>query len=422
MSINVRPADIVAETQEAPLPAAPPASAPGRPAAPPLDTSPAAEALAAEAKPKRSRKTIIIRIAMLAALVAVGYKAYEYVTVGRFIVSTDDAYIRADMAIIAAKVSGYVSDVSVRDNVAVKAGDTLAHIDDGDYRNALDTAEARYRTQQATIDRIGDQARAQLAAIEQAKAQVASANADLVRTQADFDRASALAKLDFGSRQRLDVARADRDKSTAMTASTNAAVLSAQGALAVYEGQKQEAQRQLAEIATNVDKAKRDLFFTEIKAPFDGVVGNRAAQPGQYVQPGTRLLALVPLQSVYVDANLKETQLASIKVGQKASVTVDAMGKRLIEGTVESFSPATGSMFSLLPPENATGNFTKIVQRVPVRVKLPANVIAEGKLRPGLSVVVEIDTRSEDRNANEKNADDSNADDKNASAASVVQK
>ncbi|MBY0610742.1 MAG: HlyD family secretion protein [Beijerinckiaceae bacterium] len=396
MSINVRPSDIVTETQKAPpAPSHPPVEAkPTARAAPPTSDAPAT----AETGPKGSRKKIVLRVALLAALIAGGYKAYEYVTVGQFIVSTDDAYVRADMAVLAAKVSGYVQDVAVRDNVSVKAGDLLTRIDDGDYRNALDTAEARYQTQKATIDRIGDQAKAQMAAIEQAKAQVASAKADLVRTQADFERANSLAKLDFGSQQRLDTARADRDKSAAMLASANASVQSAEGALAVYEGQKVEAQRQLAEIATSVDKAKRDLSFTEIRAPFDGVVGNRAAQPGQYVQPGTRLLALVPLDSVYVDANLKETQLANIKVGQKASVTVDAMGSRHIEATVESFSPATGSMFSLLPPENATGNFTKIVQRVPVRIKLPADVIAEGKLRPGLSVVVEIDTRSGDQN------------------------
>ena len=372
MTINVRPADVM-ETAVAPEEGQP-------------TTAP---------KSRISIKTILIRLALLALLVAGGFKAYDYVTVGRFIVSTDDAYVRADMAVISAKVSGYVSDVLVRDNTSVKAGDLLVRIDDGDYRNALDTAEARYRTQQATVERIGEQMKAQNAAIDQSLAQVASVNTDITRTQLEFDRATALAKQDFGSQQRLEQTRADRDKSIAALASAKAAVDAARGTLSVYQAQQLEAQRQLGEIMTSIDKAKRDLSFTEIKAAFDGVVGNRAAQPGQYVQPGTRLLALVPLQSVYIDANLKETQLGNVHVGQKADVTIDAQGGRHVEGIVESFSPATGSMFSLLPPENATGNFTKIVQRVPVRVKLPEAVIAEGKLRPGLSVVVDIDTKAE---------------------------
>ena len=372
MSINVRPSDVVAESATAPI------------------SPPAAE------KPKGSRKRLILIAIALAALAGGAYEGVYYVNTGRFLVSTDDAYVRADMSVIAAKVSGYVEDVRVRDNVAVKAGDVLAQIDAGDYQNALDLALAKSETQKATIARIGDQMVMQQATIEQAKAMMGSVKADMVRTQADFDRANTLASSNFGSQQRLDLTRSDRDKAAAAIATTTASIDAAQSNLKVLEAQRKEAERQLVEIGTTVDKAKRDLSFTEIKAPFDGVVGNRAAQPGQYVQPGTRLLALVPLGSVYIDANLKETQLAKIRVGQKADITIDAQGGRHVEGTVESFSPATGSMFSLLPPENATGNFTKVVQRVPVRIRIPAEVIAEGKLRPGLSVVVDIDTRGGD--------------------------
>ena len=369
MSINVRPSDVVAESATAPI------------------APPAAE------KPKGSRKRLILIAIALAALAGGAYEGIYYVNTGRFLVSTDDAYVRADMSVIAAKVSGYVEDVRVRDNVAVRAGDVLAHIDAGDYQNALDMALAKSETQRATIARIGDQMVMQQATIEQAKAMMGSVKADMVRTQADFERANTLASSNFGSQQRLDLTRSDRDKAAAAIATTTASIDAAQSNLKVLEAQRKEAERQLVEIGTTVDKAKRDLSFTEIKAPFDGVVGNRAAQPGQYVQPGTRLLALVPLGSVYIDANLKETQLAKIRVGQKADIMIDAQGGRHVEGTVESFSPATGSMFSLLPPENATGNFTKVVQRVPVRIRIPADVIAEGKLRPGLSVVVDIDTR-----------------------------
>ena len=272
MSIDVKPSDLSASTA---LPEAP----------------------AAAAKPVRSRKAILIRVALAAMSVAAAWKAYDYVTLGRFIVSTDDAYVRADMAVLAAKVPGYVNEVLVEDNVAVRAGDLLIRIDDGDYRNALQAAEARLATQQATIERIATQARAQSASIEQANAMLVSTGADTTRTAAEYERATSLAKLDFGSQQRLELTRSDRDKSVALQSSARASVDAARGLLAVLEAQKREAQAQLAEIATTVDKAKRDQSFTEIKAPFDGVVGNRAAQPGQYVQPGTRLLALVPLSS-----------------------------------------------------------------------------------------------------------------------------
>ena len=378
MSINVRPSDVVAEMAENKTTGPMPTPAPVM-------------------KPKTSRKRLLLIAIAIAALAGGSYESVYYVNTGRFLVSTDDAYVRADMSVIAAKVSGYVENVLVRDNTAVKAGDVLVRIDGGDYQNALDMALAKQDTQKATIARIGDQMVMQQATIEQAKATMGSVKADMVRTQADFDRANTLANSNFGSQQRLDLTRSDRDKATAAIASTTASIDAAESSLKVFEAQRREAERQLVEIGTTVDKAKRDLAFTEIKAPFDGVVGNRAAQPGQYVQPGTRLLALVPLGSVYIDANLKETQLGKIRVGQKADIAIDAQGGRHVEGMVESFSPATGSMFSLLPPENATGNFTKVVQRVPVRIRLPADVIAEGRLRPGLSVVVDIDTRGGDQ-------------------------
>jgi membrane fusion protein (multidrug efflux system) len=162
----------------------------------------------------------------------------------------------------------------------------------------------------------------------------------------------------------------------------------------VLKLQQQEAARTLDELNTALAKAERDLSFAVIRAPFDGVIGNRAVQTGDYVQPGQRLASLVPLDGVYVDANFKETQLARLRAGQTASITVDALPDRKITGTVESFAPASGSVFTLLPPDNATGNFTKIVQRIPVRVRVPADVAGEEVLRPGMSVVVSINTKS----------------------------
>jgi membrane fusion protein (multidrug efflux system) len=176
--------------------------------------------------------------------------------------------------------------------------------------------------------------------------------------------------------------------------SAQAALAAAKANVDVLAAQQTEARKVAAELQTAVQKAERDLTFTEIRAPVDGVIGNKAMEVGTYVQPGARLAALVPLTSVHVDANFKETQLASLKVGQKVHIEVDAFPDADVVGTVESVSPASGAVFSLLPPENATGNFTKIVQRVPVRVSVNPEIVQQGILRPGLSVVVDVDTRT----------------------------
>ena len=345
--------------------------------------------------PKRKRRRIVLPLVLLALIGGGGYEGYHWFVEGRFIVSTDDAYVKADMSTLAAKVSGYVAAVPIVDNASVSKGQVLATIDDGDYRNAVDAARARIATQDATVARIGKQADAQNAAIDQAKAMLQSAKADAVRNAAEFERADALLRSSYGTQQRLDQTRADRDRSVAAVANANAAVTAAQAAMDVLQAQKVEAQKIRGELQTVLDKANRDLSFTVIKAPFDGIVGNKAVEPGQFVQPGTRLLSLVPMQSAYVVANFKETQINRLRPGQKVVIKPDAYGERNVEGVVESLAPASGAEFSLLPPENATGNFTKIVQRLPVRIKLPADVAREGILRPGLSVVVDVHTRDE---------------------------
>ncbi|HYC25967.1 MAG TPA: HlyD family secretion protein [Roseiarcus sp.] len=366
--------------------------------------------LPAPAPQKRfSLRRVILPVVVLAAI---GYGvsfAYQWFVEGRFIVSTDDAYVGADTAVIAAKVAGHISSVAVADNAQVHSGDLLVKIDDGDYRLAVDTARNRIDTQDATVARIGRQVDAQRSVIAQAESQAATARAQQLAMEADaqraaleFERAQKLAQLNFGSQQRLEQAQADRDRTEASKAAAAAAVASADAAVSgakanldVLSAQKVEAERSRAELQTALAKAERDLSFTTVSAPFDGVVGNRAAQVGEYVQPGTRLLALVPLASAYVDANFKETQLASIRPGQKVDIAVDSLDGRVIEGTVTSVAPASGSQFSLLPPDNATGNFTKVVQRVPVRIALPADALRAGQLRPGLSVVASVHTRDE---------------------------
>ena len=347
--------------------------------------------------PKRNggRKRVILLAVLLAIGGAATYKGYDWYTRTRFLVSTDDAYVKADMAVIAAKVAGYVASVPVTENQSVRAGDLLASIDNGDYKLAVDAARRKVETQNSTIERIAAQVAAQAPAIEQARAQLTSAEADAVRAAAEYDRANNLLRTFNATPQRVEQARADRDRTTAAVLSARAAISGANATLAVLQAQKAEAESTRAELQTALERAERDLSFTQVRAAFDGVIGNKAVQPGQYVQTGTRLLALVPLDSAYVEANFKETQLGALKAGQRVSISVDAYSDKPIEGTVESFAPASGSQFSLLPPENATGNFTKIVQRVPVRIKVPPDVARAGHLRPGLSVVVEVHTRDD---------------------------
>ncbi|MFZ1962587.1 MAG: HlyD family secretion protein, partial [Roseiarcus sp.] len=361
------------------------------------------------ARAPRSRRRFILPVILLAALGYGGYFAYDWFVEGRFLVTTDDAYVGADTAIIAAKVAAHVAEVAVDENAFVHAGDLLVRLDGGDYRLAVDAAKAKIATQDATIARIGRQVEAQDAAIAQAAAQVGAAAAQLQGAEADqqraaleFDRSQKLAETNFGSQQRLEQAAADRARSAAAAAGANAAKASAEAALSgakdnldVLKAQQTEAVRVRGELATAEEKAERDLSFTEIRAPFDGVVGNKAVEVGQYALSGTRLLALVPLTSAYVDANFKETQLGSIRPGQKVDLAVDSYGGRVIPGVVASIAPASGAEFSLLPPDNATGNFTKVVQRIAVRIAVDPEALKEGTLRPGLSVVASVRTRDE---------------------------
>jgi membrane fusion protein (multidrug efflux system) len=344
---------------------------------------------------KTSRKRLILLAVLIAIAGGAGYKGYDWYTRTRFLVSTDDAYVRADMAVIAAKVAGYITSVAVVDHQSIRAGDLIVGIDNGDYKLAVEAARRKVETQDSTIARIAAQVAAQGPVIEQARAQLASAEADALRASAEFERAINLLRTFNSTPQRVEQARADKDRTAAAVTNARAAISGASATLTVLQAQKAEAESTRAELQTALDRAARDLSFTEVKAPFDGVVGNKAVQPGQYVQTGTRLLALVPLDSAYIEANFKETQLGALRPGQRVSISIDAYSDKQIEGRVESFAPASGSQFSLLPPENATGNFTKIVQRVPVRIKVPPEVARTGLLRPGLSVVVEVHIRDD---------------------------
>ncbi len=366
----------------------------GAPSAPVIDKPADAPAAAATAAAPKSgkRKFVLMGIISLLALAAIGYGTY-YTLVGRFYVSTDDAYVRGNNTLLGARVSGHIAAILPGDNAVVRAGDVIFKIDDGDYRIAVDAARTRIATQQATIDRIGRQVTAMESAAEQMKAQLASAEANQKRADLDFDRQQALSTKGFASRATFEQSQAGRDQGAAAVQSAQAAYAAARDSVEVTKAQQDEARAQLAELQTSLAKAQRDLDFTQVRAAVDGTFSNRLVNVGDFIQAGQRLGNVVPLNDVFIDANFKETQLKRIRPGQPVTISVDAYGHRKFAGFVDSISPAAGSVFTLLPPDNATGNFTKIVQRLPVRVRVPKDVAKQNLLRAGMSVYTTVDTR-----------------------------
>ncbi len=342
----------------------------------------------------RVRRMQLILGSAVVGLAALAYLATNWWTIGRFQVTTDDAYVTARAATIAPKVAGYIAAITVADNAAVKAGDLIARIDPGDYQLAVRAARDATETQRAMIARIGKQISAQRSTVDQAQAQLLAAKAGAIKAAQDMKRQTELATRRINSAQALDAAQSANEQAKANVTGVEAALAAASGAVGVFDAQRVEAESQLRQAETALAKAERELTFTELRAPFDGVIGNRGVQVGDYVQPAQRLASLVPMDALSIDANFKETQLARLKPGQRVRIAVDADAACSLEGVVESFSPAAGSVFSLLPPDNATGNFTKIVQRVPVRIALPAEARQACLLRPGMSVVVSVNTKS----------------------------
>ncbi|MBZ9795373.1 HlyD family secretion protein [Mesorhizobium sp. ES1-4] len=352
---------------------------------------PAAEA---PAKKKRSVRSFLLPIIGLALLSGGAWYGYDYWTTGRFMISTDDAYVQADMAFVSPKISGYVDQVVVSENQQVKAGDPLLTIDSGDYKIAVAQAEAQIATLAKTLDRIDAQTKAAQASLQQAQAQKVADQAAADNAGRAQQRAAQLVKTHVGTQAQLDDAQTALDQANAALVGADAQIAAAQANIGVLEAQRAESASTLASLQLGRDKAARDLSFTVLKAPYDGVVGNRSVEQGDLVSPGQKLAVVVPMDKLYIVANFKETQLARLVPGEKVNISVDAIDGQPIQGTVSSLAPASGSVFSLLPPENATGNFTKVVQRVPVRIDVPADALKTGKLRAGLSVVVAVDSRT----------------------------
>jgi membrane fusion protein (multidrug efflux system) len=357
----------------------------------PAPEQPAAPAQTAAAPKPAKRKFVMMGVLGVLALAAIGYGVYWFVA-GRFYISTDDAYVRANNTMLGARVSGHLAAILPADNAIVRAGDVIFRIDDGDYRIAVDAARNKIATQQATIERIGRQVTALESAVEQAQAQLVSAEANLKRAGLDFDRQQALSTKGFASRATFEVSEASRDQGVAAVKSAQAAYDAARDNVEVTKAQQNEARATLAELQTQLAKAERDLDFATVRAPVDGTFSNRLVNVGDFIQAGQRLGNVVPLDDVFIDANYKETQLKRIRRGQPVTISVDAYGHRKFKGVVDSISPAAGSVFTLLPPDNATGNFTKIVQRLPVRIRVPKTVARQNLLRAGMSVYTTVDT------------------------------
>ena len=318
---------------------------------------------------------------------------WSWWTVGRFIESTDDAYVGGEVTTISSKVPGFVDTVAVADNQAVKAGDLLAKLDDRDYRAGLAHAEASVAAQEAALANLEANAHLQQAMIAQASAEITATAAEVDRAQNDVDRYRTLAESRYASLQRFQQADADYKKALAADRKGRAALEAAERQLDVIGTQKQQARAGLDEAVANRDLARLNLNYTEIRSPIDGVVGNRAVRVGAYATAGAQLLAVVPTRGLWIDANFKENQLAHMRAHQPVEITADALPGITLSGVVASLAPATGAQFSVIPPENATGNFTKIVQRVPVRILLEGGGAELATLRPGLSVVVRVSER-----------------------------
>ena len=317
-----------------------------------------------------------------------------YWTAGRFLESTDDAYVQADSTIVAPKVSGYLVDVLVADNQPVKAGQALAKIDDRDYVAALDQAKADVATAQADIDNVKAALQQQQAVIAQARATVAVDQANLTYAEQENDRYEALANRGAGSVQNAQQSVSRRDTARATLTRDTAAVAAAEQQVGVLQAQLAKANAALQHSQAVQDQAQLNLGYTNIAAPIDGVVGNRSLRIGQFVQAGTQLMAVVPLAAVYVVANFEETQLAGMHQGEPVGIVVDTYSGKTVKGHVDSIAPASGQEFALLPPDNATGNFTKIVQRIPVKIAIDPDDPLRGDLRPGMSVNATVDTKA----------------------------
>ncbi|MBB3541773.1 MULTISPECIES: HlyD family secretion protein [unclassified Rhizobium] len=375
-------AEIAPETLEAgkPLPvAAPVAASEGK-----------------QARKRRPGRSLLLGAAALAIVAAGAYYGHDYWTVGRFHVSTDDAYVKADTSAIAPKVSGYLAEVLVRDNEPVRVGQPLARIDDRDFRTALDQAKADVAAATATLSAKRAALEIQQSTIAAARATVEVDKANETFAEQNNKRYSSLATSGYAPVQTAQQAASQIAATQATIVRDTAALDAAVKQVDLLNAELAQAKATLARSQAIEHRAELNLSYATIVAPVDGTVGNRTLRVGQYVQAGTQLMSVVPVSAAYIIANYKETQLTDVHAGQPVEIEVDTFPGRTYRGHVDSIAPASGQEFALLPPDNATGNFTKVVQRIPVKIVLDGKDTANGDLRPGMSVQPSIDTKAAD--------------------------
>ncbi|BEV00579.1 HlyD family secretion protein [Novosphingobium olei] len=365
------------------------------PTATPSTSSPAPADEPTAAAPNLGKRRLIGRIALGVLAVGIlygGYSYFEYRTYGRYFQETEDAYVKADGVAVSSKLAGYVRSVNVTDNQAVTAGNLLIQVDPTDYSTKLEQAAAQVEvaraSEAATRAGIGE---AQ-AGVAQAAAALAAAQRDLAYLNGEVARYRPLAASGAEPKQALDQLVSNRDKAAAQVRAQQSALQAARAKVATTQAQVGQTAAQIEAARAQQQAARNDLATTRIIAPINGKVASSGVRIGQYVQPGQRLLTIVPTDKIYVEANFKETQIGLMRPGQPVKIKVDALPDVEFHGQVESITPGTGANFSLIPPQNATGNFTKIVQRVPVRIRINAGPESRKVLVPGLSLHVEVDT------------------------------
>lgn len=357
--------------------------------------SPASPAESGRASALKSPRTrIVLSAVALVALVALLVWAYQWWTEGRFLQSTNNAYLQADAVTVAPRVSGHVIEVLVQDNQRVEAGEPLARIDSRNASAMLDQARAAVAVREADIAAAHANIAAATATVEQAQAQDDSYRRTLAFAQAEVERFTPLVKTGADTQEHLESLLHQRDQARAQSTAARAQIRAAQGQAAAARAQLAQAQAGLVQAQADEQRARIPVDDATLVSPIAGRVGDKTVRVGQVVAAGTRLMSIVPVDALYLQANFKETQMGLMRPGQPVEITVDALGGQRIQGEVESISPGTGAQFALLPPENATGNFTKIVQRVTVRIKIRPTEAQRRVLVPGMSVEAVVDTRS----------------------------
>lgn len=345
------------------------------------------------------QKKIISAILIIFALFTLWF-SYKWLTHWRYMLSTNDAYVQGDITAIAPKLNGYIEEIFVKANQTVKKGDILLRLESGDYQIALDQAKASLNTQQKTLERIDAQITAARSALDEAQAQKVAASAIATNAQLTLKRVTELQANSYVSQSNVDSAKSAHEQAIANVTRTDAQIAAAHANIQVLEAQRNEVESHTKSLELSYDQAKRTFDSTVLYAPFDGVIGNLTAKIGDFVANGQRLAALIPTNALYIEANYKETYVDNIHSGQTVYITIDALKNDVFQGSVVSIAPATGAVFSFLPPQNATGNFTKITQRIPVIISIPEDALKSGRIRAGMSVSVEIDTRTKPHNQN----------------------